>query len=537
MADVVCLVQCQPDKVTFTWSEGPDAFPTYHLTGQHVDLFREDVETARKRLAELVDAYLDYLHAPTAAGAEPAVRQACFRLAEAGRELRQRVFKPNEDPGKAAKDVSGWLHELHSRGQLASLEIVTEGAQLVPWNLLYEERPDPKAFLTAGAGLDQWQPFWGIRYNLAGGQRVDPRRRMPFWEKPRVLLVVDPSIRKGLPPQQRERVEGFARARGLPLIESRRQLEEALRAGRPDLMYWLSHATPAALVLGDDDEAEISPTDLLRPLEGDGEGEELGGLVFLNACRTAETTPTAGSFFKAVFGLKMSGLIATEQQTVDAFACPFGLDFLEAFLDRGEPAGKVLQSLRARVPADLRALPAPVLLGPLYGAYCPPQIQVITAAAAPAPATPSGAPAEHVAPVTGGRLLGPQAVGREGPLPEKPYRSLQYYTRQERALFTGRDGDVARFARILDDAGTGLLVLHGESGCGKSSVLRAGVIPFLEEECHGFRFLRDRKSSEVEPVLVRATGDLPAQLAEPCAASAPGPSPGGRRPVRRWRST
>ena len=35
MADVVCLVQCQPDKVTFTWSEGPDAFPTYHLTGQH----------------------------------------------------------------------------------------------------------------------------------------------------------------------------------------------------------------------------------------------------------------------------------------------------------------------------------------------------------------------------------------------------------------------------------------------------------------------------------------------------------------------
>jgi WD40 repeat protein len=533
MADVVCFVQWQPEKVSFTWSEGPDAFPTYHLTGQHVDLFREDVELARKRLAELVDAYLDYLHSPSAEGAEQAVRQACLQLAEAGYQLRQRVFKPNEDPGKTAKDVSTWLRKLHSRGQLASLEIVTEGGQFVPWNLLYEERPDPKTFLAGGSSLDHWQPFWGIRHNLAGGQRVDPRRRMPFWEKPRVLLVVDPSIRKGLPAPQRERLEGFARARGLPLIGSPRELKEALRAGRPDLMYWLSHATPAALVLGDEDDSEISPTDLLRLLEEDGEEEELGGLVFLNACRTAETTPTAGSFFKAVFGLKMSGLIATEQQTVDTFACPFGLDFLEAFLDRGEPAGKVLQSLRARVPADLQALPTPVLLGLLYGAYCPPQIQVITAGAAPAPTGPAPAPAAPAAPVAGGRNLGPQAAPREVPLPEKPYRSLRYYTRAERALFAGRDGDVARFGRILDDAGTRLLVLHGESGCGKSSFLHAGVIPFLEEECHGFRFLRDRKASEVEPVLlVRATGDLPAQLAQAlcgfCARPFVGRTPTGK---------
>ena len=87
---------------------------------------------------------------------------------------------------------------------------------------------------------------------------------------------------------------------------------------------------------------KVTPSDLTRMLEGDGEDERVGGLVFLNACRTAEASPSAGSFFKAVFGLKMSGLIATEQQTIDTFACPFGLDFLEAVLDRGEPVGQAI---------------------------------------------------------------------------------------------------------------------------------------------------------------------------------------------------
>src|SRR5207253_5685116 len=169
------------------------------------------------------------------------------------------------------------------------------------------------------------------RYNLAGGQRVDPRRRMLWWQEPKILLVVDPTIRAGLPQDQQRRLEAFARHHDLRFIESRAELKAALKSGRPDLLYWLSHATPAALVLGTDEQCEISPTDLLRLLEGD-EDEEPGGLVFLNACRTAETSVTAGSFFKAVFGAKMSGLIATEQQTVDTFANPFGLDFLEAFL-------------------------------------------------------------------------------------------------------------------------------------------------------------------------------------------------------------
>jgi hypothetical protein len=101
------------------------------------------------------------------------------------------------------------------------------------------------------------------------------------------------------------------------------------------------------------------------------------------------------------------------------------------------------------------------------------------------------------------------------PLPKHPYRSLMYFDRDDRALFAGRDGDVLRFARILDEAATRRLVLHGESGCGKSSFLRAGAIPFLEDECVGYRSVRDRSEGEgPSPWLIRAANDLPGQVAD-----------------------
>jgi hypothetical protein len=99
-------------------------------------------------------------------------------------------------------------------------------------------------------------------------------------------------------------------------------------------------------------------------------------------------------------------------------------------------------------------------------------------------------------------------------LPKCPYRALSYYDRNDRDLFAGRDGDVMRFARILDESATRVLVLHGESGCGKSSFLRAGVIPFLEGECRGYRFVRDRSEGESpSPLFIRTTKDLPGQVA------------------------
>ncbi|HMD61860.1 MAG TPA: ATP-binding protein, partial [Opitutaceae bacterium] len=259
------------------------------------------------------------------------------------------------------------------------------------------------------------------------------------------------------------------------------------------LLYWLGHATPEYLQLGDE---RIAPGDLRNLLRSYDDRERPEGmLAFLNACQTAEAG-SGGSFLDVLHSFGFTGAIATERQTIDTFANEFGLAFLQGFLREGKPLGELLHGLRLQT--------AP--LGLLYGAHCPPEIRVRRpgdAANIPAPL-----PIQESGPVAGVPLGAAVVEGdrsnivvakREraakkapaaSPLPDEPYRSLSFYDWKDRALFTGRDADVVRFAATLDRPDTRILVLHGESGTGKSSFLRAAVIPYLEEECVGYRFNR-----------------------------------------------
>jgi WD40 repeat protein len=64
---------------------------------------------------------------------------------------------------------------------------------------------------------------------------------------------------------------------------------------------------------------------------------------------------------------------------------------------------------------------------------------------------------------------------------DSPYRGLSTFEERDAAFFFGRDAAatrvLARMSRQID--GTGLLVVSGVSGAGKSSLLRAGVLPRL----------------------------------------------------------
>ena len=102
-------------------------------------------------------------------------------------------------------------------------------------------------------------------------------------------------------------------------------------------------------------------------------------------------------------------------------------------------------------------------------------------------------------------------------LPELPYKGLSYYGPDDVEIFAAREEDVWRVARTLSEAETRILILHGRTGCGKSSFLRAGLIPFLERPEHGFLFMKESRkgtdSAVGRTIFLRATGNPLLRLA------------------------
>lgn len=97
-----------------------------------------------------------------------------------------------------------------------------------------------------------------------------------------------------------------------------------------------------------------------------------------------------------------------------------------------------------------------------------------------------------------------------------PYKGLLTYRLSDAALFFGRARAVAD---VLDRLGRGpLLILHSESGAGKSSLLQAGVMPQLIGRGHLPVFLRPYK---VEPYLSIKRAFLPDLGVAPLLATGP----------------
>lgn len=106
-------------------------------------------------------------------------------------------------------------------------------------------------------------------------------------------------------------------------------------------------------------------------------------------------------------------------------------------------------------------------------------------------------------------------------LSTNPFRGLQAFSEKDVATFFGRDRLISHAVRRLLD-GNSLVALIGASGTGKSSVLRAGVIPAVRKGAVGdpltWRIATmvpgSRPFTELEAALLRSSLDGPDELPE-----------------------
>jgi hypothetical protein len=75
-----------------------------------------------------------------------------------------------------------------------------------------------------------------------------------------------------------------------------------------------------------------------------------------------------------------------------------------------------------------------------------------------------------------------------GPLTKPPYKFLDYYDTDDRDIFYGRQIESVRFFRLA--LSHRLTVLFGASGAGKTSLLKAGVLPLLHEQGYAAAYVR-----------------------------------------------
>lgn len=128
------------------------------------------------------------------------------------------------------------------------------------------------------------------------------------------------------------------------------------------------------------------------------------------------------------------------------------------------------------------------------------------------------APQWNLPAASGSPLFGlPPLDEKRYPPPNEPFRYLERYTPEDAAVFFGRGSAIRQlYEQVTAAAGAPLILLHGQSGVGKSSLLQAGLLPRLGDSYEVVYLRRDRSKGltrqllealgvpEVNPVLSEA---------------------------------
>ena len=469
MVRVVCQVLPRTDQLTLIWSDGAATFPPYSLgTASFAEIERLSGQ-GREQLARLGCIAGDALE----------LAKTGQQLAQIGNALYRLLFQLDQPGDRPGQEVRAWLDRLTREGAVERLEIIGDNFS-VPWTIIYDQTPDQALLAKAGADGAFWKGFWGRRFNLLGGRRVQWLRGKNLPEKPAVVLAIDPVTRASLPQDEQERLTKFQEVQEAIVVPSCAKLAEVFNSREVDLLYVFGRADGGTVRLGDD---RLTAKALESMVFRTAQGEGLSGqtLLFLNCCPGGES----GNLLAAFERFSSVGLLGTVQPVAAPLANQCGLDLLTHVLSGKRSLGESLSDLRLRQPAS----------GSLYFASCPGDIRIGGPEQEPASAEPLA-------------------------LPDEPYQPLTPLGEETAALLVGRENDISQMAVMLDENGTRLVLVHGMPGAGKASLLHAGVVPYLEDRAIGFRFLRERAEGAAAgdegdyPVLaIRASSDLLGQLA------------------------
>jgi WD40 repeat protein len=414
---------------------------------------------------ETFQGLADRAHTLLAAGGGP-------ELAQLGHQLYRALFRLDAADGNDAQEIGRWLDGLRGQNQVESLEFLSDAPGRVPWNVLLDATPQ--------AAVPQ-ESFWGCRYNLAAGRRTNPLRCAAPLVQPTALLATDAALLDQLSAEGRARLESWVGER--LIIDEADALASQLRHRAPDVLVLLARVDDGALRIGSQ---RVTPAQLQKWI-GDAREGNPSPVIFLGGVGTAEQL-AAWPDWLAAASQTLDALVTNEVPLGPDEAAKTALAFAQRFLESRQPVAAAAAEARRSFGAA----------GLSVTAFCPPALRTADEGSA----DPAG------------------DLPRQA-LPDYPYCPLHPYEPDNRPLFLGREEESLRLAALLDTESTASVILHGGPAVGKTSLVQAGLWPYLEQECVGYRVLCDRSPEEAPlaedeypPLSVRASNDLVGQLAE-----------------------
>ncbi len=243
-----------------------------------------------------------------------------------------------------------------------------------------------------------------------------------------------------------------------------RSLTQPFYSNRVAIFHYGGHAGPEALLLETEDGRNVAGSaQTIIPFLRDQTSLKL---IFLNACSTKEWALNLTAGAPDAFCI-----IATSCPVQDPVAMRFAHDFYNCLASDGtieEAFNKALHGADVNLTGATRdfGVPEHVTNGLPWALYPPGSCLAKSWRLSTALKNP---------------LLGVPALGPEYTIPERPYVSIRGYEREHAPVFFGRNAEIREiYDWATHETETPIMLFYGQSGSGKSSLLRAGVWPHLD---------------------------------------------------------